>query len=467
MSLLTQDISSILTEPGSFRDSSGFIFTFEEEIYLAIAPSYFENFSLFTNSGLYKFLSLQKSIVKHSETEKFLPEEYSSYKIIKPEQIPFISYPYEWSFSQLKNAALLTLAIQKEALKHGMTLKDASAYNIQFIGASPIFIDTLSFEKYEDGKPWIAYRQFCQHFLAPLALMAFKSESLSKLSQIFLDGIPLELTSTLLTKRSYLNSGIASHIHIHSKIQQKITKQKKSGKKILLTKKQLLNIVEHLIDTVSSLRLKTNKSHWNKYALENAYAVKAKEAKSKIISNWLHSIKPKTIFDFGCNTGDYALLASKFSDSIIAMDSDHQCIESFYNLLANSQTKNILPLVVDMANPTPAIGWANEERKTISQRGKADTLLALAFIHHLRISNNVPFSLIAKYFSELTQNLIIEFIPKDDSRVKQMLADREDVFADYTQENFISAFEKYFLIKEHYSLPESGRMFFLMTKKIA
>ncbi|MEK6615508.1 MAG: SAM-dependent methyltransferase [Bacteroidota bacterium] len=452
--------------PASFHDPSGFIFTYENEIYRAIAPSYFENFSLLTKSELYKTLISKKLIVEHSEREFFLPGEYSTYKIIKPEKIPFISYPYEWCFSQLKDAALLTLIIQKEALKYGMLLKDASAYNIQFIGAKPIFIDTLSFEKYEEGKPWIAYRQFCQHFLSPLALMHYKSTELSKLSINFIDGIPLELASSLLPKRSYLNSGIASHVHIHAKIQEKITKQKKSERKIALSKKQLLNIVEHLIDTISSLKLKTNKSHWNKYASENTYSVKAKEAKSKIIFDWLLSVKPKTIFDVGCNTGDYTLQASKLCDYIVAIDSDHQCIESFYNSLSGANTKNILPLIVDLANPTPAIGWANEERKTISQRGKADVLLALAFIHHLRIRNNIPFHLIANYFSEITHHLIIEYIPKDDRMVKEMIAGREDIFADYTQGNFTSAFEKYFLIKKNHSLPDSGRMLFLMTKKI-
>src|ERR1051325_7628593 len=213
--------SGISIHPASFRDSSGFVFNSGNELYRAIAPSYFENFSLLNSSGLYQSLVSAGLMVSHTEEKNNLSDEFSSYKVIKPQRIPFISYPYEWCFSQLKDAALLTLNIQQQALQHGMILKDASAYNVQFIGPKAVFIDTLSFEKYENGSLWKAYGQFCRHFLAPLALMSYRSAELSKLLLNYTDGIPLELASGLLPRRAMLNSGITTHIFLHARIQKK------------------------------------------------------------------------------------------------------------------------------------------------------------------------------------------------------------------------------------------------------
>ncbi|MBI4929238.1 MAG: SAM-dependent methyltransferase [Bacteroidetes bacterium] len=466
MSVLSQDISSVEIEPGSFRDPSGFTFTFENEIYRAIAPSYFENFSLLINSGLYQSLSSKKFVVKHSEIENFLTKEYTAYKVIKPEQIPFISYPYEWCFSQLQDAALLTLKVQKEALKHGMTLKDASAYNVQFVGGKPIFIDTLSFEKYDEGKPWNAYRQFCQHFLAPLALMSYKSAELSKLLLNYIDGIPLELASSLLPSTSYLNSGIAAHIIFHSKIQKKYSRINTiKNKKTVLPKSKLLLMIQHMEDSIRTLKIKKVNSNWIKYEVENTYSEEVLHLKEQIVTSWLEKLKPETLWDLGCNIGKFSLIASKHCNYILSMDADHYCIENFYTALKNSATNNILPLVIDLSNPSPSIGWANAERRNIAQRGKADTVLALALTHHIRIGNNIPFSIIARYFSELTEELIIEFIPKDDAMVQQMISGRENIFNDYTNGNFIAAFGNYFSINETFALKNSGRILYSMTKK--
>ena len=460
-----QDILSFEIDPGSFKDPSGFAFQHNNHIYRAIAPSYFSNYDHLMGSGLYASLIGHKYMIGHTETNNFLSPTFADYKIIKPEQIPFITYPYEWCFSELKQAALLTLSVQKLALKHGMILKDATTFNIQFSGNRPVFIDTLSFEKYNEGVPWIAYHQFCQHFLSSLTLMAYKHEGLLKLSQIFLDGIPLELSSTLLTRRSYLNSGIASHLHIHSKIRQKTTKKKKTEKKIVVSKKQLLYIVEHLEQTIKGLKIKRKKSQWNKYPLENSYSKNAKEEKSKIISIWLKSIAPETIWDMGCNTGYYSLLASAFCEHLIAMDEDHLCIESLYHSLSNSKTTNILPLVIDLANPTPAIGWENQERKSLLQRGTPHLVMALALLHHLRITNNIPLDKIAKSFSKMGTWLIIEFIPKNDIQIQEMLMNRKDIFEDYSLNSFISVFESFFEIKESMLLPDSERVLFLMKRK--
>ncbi len=184
----------------SFRDPSGFVFFRDGQLLRQINRSYREHYDMFMSSGLYDGLQKQQAIVRHQEVEN--STDTQAYKTIAPQQISFISYPYEWCFGQLKDAALLTLEIQKTAMEHGMTLKDASAYNIQFDQGKPILIDTLSFEKYQEGSPWQAYRQFCQHFLAPLALMHYSNMHAGRLSAIWLDGIPLEIASSFFRFRS-------------------------------------------------------------------------------------------------------------------------------------------------------------------------------------------------------------------------------------------------------------------------
>ena len=209
----------------SFRDPSGFLFYKNNLIYRQVNISYKENYDHLMESGLYKILINKKLLIPHREVDASSLSDRKSYKTIKPELIPFISYPYEWSFSQLKNAALTAIKIQKYSLDFGMSLKDCSAYNIQFFNGKPIFIDTLSFEKFKPNKPWIAYRQFCQHFLAPLALMSCKDIRLNQLFKIYIDGIPLDLASSLLPIKTYFKFFLLTHIHLHAKSQKHFSKK--------------------------------------------------------------------------------------------------------------------------------------------------------------------------------------------------------------------------------------------------
>ena len=201
----------------SFRDPSGFVFWSKENIFRQVNQPYRQDYDFLMSSGLYDTLVEKELLISHQEVDQFPRDQLSFYKIIKPERIAFISYPYEWCFSQLKDASLLTLHIQKTALEFGMSLKDCSAYNVQFRYGKPVFIDTLSFERYKEGDPWKAYRQFCQHFLAPLALMSHIDLRLNQLSRVFVDGIPLDLTSNLLPFKTRFSLALFVHIHLHAK----------------------------------------------------------------------------------------------------------------------------------------------------------------------------------------------------------------------------------------------------------
>lgn len=456
--------------PASFRDPSGFVFSGDGNLYRAIAPAYFEDLALLQISKLYDHLVSKGMLIPYTPVNQpgLLPAEYSEYKIIQPEKIPFISYPYEWSFSQLKSAALLTLSVHLEALRHGMSLKDASVFNVQFRGAQPVFIDTLSFERYTEGSPWIAYGQFCRHFLAPLSLMAYRSPALSKITQTFLDGIPLDLASTLLPKRSYLNSAILSHLHVHSKFQNTGSAQNspatsKSG----ISKSKLITLLKHLKEGIEGIKLKTSKSTWIDYHEIDNYTGISKENKQRIIAEWIRKIKPYTVWDLGCNTGEFSFIAAQNAQSVISMDSDILCVDALYNKLSAKGLKNILPLFADLSNPSPALGWAGTERSTLPERGRPNLLMALALIHHLRIANNTPLAMIAKLFSDWSEWAIVEFIPKEDSQIQKMLSARKDIFDDMGRTGFEKAFGDYFEITESSPIPDSVRVLYLLKRKRA
>jgi len=418
------------------------------------------------SSGLYEKLLKENLIVSHEEADIRLALDNKAYKIIKPSKLDFISYPYEWSFSQLKDAALATLKIQKIALKHGMILKDSSAYNIQFSSGLPILIDTLSFEKYKENQPWSAYRQFCQHFLAPIALMSYKDIRLSQLLKIYIDGIPLDLASSLLPTKTKLSFSLLSHIHLHSKAQARYSKGKKDGKEVKVSLNGLIGIVDNLNSSIKKMSWKPRGTEWSDYYEETNYTEDSFQEKIRIVDNYLVGNKEiKTLWDLGANTGEFSRLASKKGINTIAFDIDPSAVEKNYLISKNDNDDNILPLICDLTNPSPDIGWNNTERKSLKNRGPVDCAMALALIHHLAISNNLPLSMIAGFFSEICNYLIIEFVPKDDSKVQFLLSSREDIFDNYDEASFEKEFSEFFDIKNKQKITGSQRTLYLMSKK--
>jgi len=448
----------------SFRDPSGFIFLSQNILYRQINFSYKNHYEHLINSGLLKLLTEKELLISHKEINLNQKFPLEAYKIIQPETIPFISYPYEWCFSQLKDAALTTLQIQKYALEFGMTLKDASAYNIQFKNGKPILIDTLSFEIYEEGKPWIAYRQFCQHFLASLALMAYRDVRLEKLLQTNIDGIPLDLASSLLPIRSFLSPSLFAHIHLQSKIQHNLENKTNQSKTYFLNKKGLLALIDNLTSLVSSLQWTLKNTEWANYYKETNYSLEAFDDKKKIIKNFLNNINPQQAWDIGGNTGIFSRIASTKGIKTICLDSDPVAVEKNYLEMKASQEKNIFPIILDIINPSPAIGWANKERNSLQERGPADTIFALALIHHLVITYNIPLLNIAKFFSEIGTSLIIEFIPKEDSQIQRMLKTSIKTFDNYNQKYFEEIFKKYFSIQIIKPIKDSKRILYYMEK---
>ena len=451
--------------PSSFRDPSGFLFCRDRLIYRQINTVYKTHYDRLIESGLYRALVDAELLIPHEEVPISGTQPDEAYKVIKPELVPFISYPYEWCFSQLKDAALLTLEIQKKSLDYGMSLKDCSAYNIQFRNGKPVFIDTLSFETYREGVPWIAYRQFCQHFLAPLALMSYKDVRLNQLFRVYIDGIPLDLASSLLPGRTRLAFGIFSHIHLHARSQKLF-----AGKPLSTTDRKmgrigLLGLIDSLEQAIRKLSWQPQGTEWIGYLDDTNYSTDAFRHKEELVSGFLDITDPKLAWDLGANTGFFSRVAAKKGVLTISFDVDPACVESNYHTCVNHHETNVLPLLLDLTNPSPGVGWQNEERASLLDRGPADAALALALIHHLAISNNLPLDSVASFFSRICGSLIIEFVPKSDSQVQRLLMTREDIFPDYTQEAFESAFRKYFVVRESAGIGDSARTLYLMERK--
>lgn len=445
----------------SFRDPSGFVYREGNEIFRTVAYSYCENYDYLISSGLYKKLVDKGYLVSHEEIEA--GDSENLYKVLKPVKIPFISYPYEWSFSQLKDAALLTLKIQFIALKHGMILKDASAYNVQFLNGKPIFIDTLSFEKYKDGQAWNGYKQFCQHFLAPLLLMSYKDLRFNQLLKTNIDGIPLDLVNSILPLSAKINPSIFFNVSLQSKLQKDCeSKDINYKKQSNISIRELILINKKLQDLISSLKFPLKDSEWGDYYTFTNYDEEAFECKKSIINLYLDKISPKYLWDFGANNGLFTRLAGSRGISSVAFDIDPIACEKNYNMIKKNGEKNLLPLLFDLTNPSPAIGWANKERTDVSERQKPDVIMGLAIIHHIAISNNVPLLKIAEYFSSLSDYLILEFVPKEDSQVKKLLASRDDIFPDYNVDGFEKYFSQYYKIIEKHNVVNSSRILYLL-----
>jgi len=417
-------------------------------------------------SGLYEELTGDGLLISHRELKKSrFSDSDGCYRFIEPELITFISYPYEWCFSQLQDAALATLAVQKKALEYGMSLKDASFFNIQFRKAKPVFIDTLSFEKLQEDKPWIAYGQFCRHFLIPLLLASYGNPKILSMLKDNLDGVPPDMAATLLPPSVVFNKTYLLHVALQFVGKWASRKGLINERTITISTKQVIHVVDDLIEAVQRLKLKHTVSTWNNYYNLTHYTKVAFEEKQRTVSHWVRSVNPSIIWDIGANDGRFSTSIDLKSALFICMDSDPLAVENCYLTSKANSTTNILPLVVDIANPTPGIGWNNNERLSLLQRSPADVVMMLALIHHLIIGQNIPLIFIIKFLHSICKYVIIEFIPKEDPKVQELLQLRHDIYSDYTKEYFEFITTKSFEILKETSLTGSKRILYFLKAK--
>jgi ribosomal protein L11 methylase PrmA len=459
------------TLPSSFRDPSGFLFRRDGVLYRQVDRSFADHYDFLISSGLYRSLADDGLLIAHEEVDQSAAASPSAHRVLRPEVVEFISYPYEWCFGELKDAALATLEIQRRAMEHGMSLRDASAYNIQFHRGRPTLIDTLSFERLREGEPWVAYRQFCQHFLAPLALMSHRDVRLGTLSRIHLDGVPLDLASELLPRRAKLRGSLLLHLALHAKSQIRhatdgSSEVEKARPARPFTLKAFQGVISSLEGGVRNLSWEPGRSAWSQYYGEaESYSDEALEHKKSLITDFVASAAPATLWDLGSNTGMFSRIAASRGIRTVSFDADPASVEVNYRQVRAEGEQHLLPLVLDVTNPSPAIGWQNRERMSLVERGPADMALALALVHHLAIGNNVPLQRVADWLVELCTWVAVEFVPKSDPKVRTLLATREDIFPGYTQDGFEQAFGQRFEIMRHEPIRDSERTLYLMRRR--
>lgn len=452
---------AIVLHPSSYRDPAGFLFYNDGGLYRQVNKIFAGDFLQFTNGGLYQQLVQNHLLIPHQVINQNFTGSNNWHQTVKPEIIPFISFPYEWSFDMLKDAALLTLQLAQEAMNFGMMLKDASAYNIQLHKGKMIFIDSLSFEAWNETKPWIAYRQFCQQFLAPLALMHYHKTALQNLLLAYPEGLPVEVAAKLLPWKSKLHLHTYLHLHLHGKMANK--KNNNEDGKQHFSANKMKNLLQSLTQAVQSYHLSATSGVWSGYYNEALQRDDYVAQKKEIIAEWLSQLQIKTAIDIGANEGNFSLLLAEKNIDVIAADFDHYSINRLYTQVKTDGITNIHPLVMDFTLPSPAIGVNNQERESFLNRTRFDLVLALAVVHHLAIGKNVSFENIAALFSKLGRRLIVEFIPKADEKNVLMLRQKKDLYEWYSLENFMTAFEKYFTITTRQKVGGTERTLFLMV----
>jgi ribosomal protein L11 methylase PrmA len=453
---------------GSFRDPSAFVFWQDGEPYRQIQPVFATEWAAFEASPLKRRLVDQRRLIRYQPVGLDLAATPGAHAVIRPERIEFLSYPYEWTFGELRESALLTLDIQLEAMRDGWTLKDASAYNIQFHEARPIHIDSSSFEPLEEGAPWIAYRQFCEHFLAPLALAARRDVRLADLLRLRPDGIPLDLASRLLPWRTRLDFGLLSHVHLHARAQIRYAANENDGRaarRARLPRARLEGLIRNLRSAVAGLDWRAGGTEWADYAEHTSYSERATADKDRLVDAFVRELPGPRVWDLGANTGRFSRIAADAGKRVIALDIDPAASERHFRSVREAGRTDILPLVADIANPSPALGWAGRERRSLLERADADAILALALIHHLALTRNVPLPMVLDLFADLAPSAIVEFAPKEDPMVRRLLATRRDVFADYDLDGFRAAAATRFEILREAPIEDSLRVLFLLRRR--
>jgi hypothetical protein len=450
----------------SFRDPSGYVFIEDGILKRSINPVYFKQYQALKEQGVFKTLFKNELLISHQEHS--VSDECI---IITPEEIPFITNPYEWSFLQYKQAALLTLKIHKYALSKGFILKDASAYNVTFNKGKPIFIDTLSFDFYQEDTPWRAYKQFIMHFLGPLVLAKYHGTDIFRMMQTHIDGLPVQLISSLLPFKTKFNSTIFTNIHLLAKMERKHSEDYDAKTKIAkLSKKAHQNIIDSLYDFIKKLSLNQT-TEWGDYYNKTNYDPQAFEAKKELIKQWVLPIKPKKLIDVGGNDGTFARTLAKEIPHVIVTDIDSNAVDYNQEQIAKNNEQNMLAFVSDVLQPSPGIGFNNTERTSLIERLKVyspDVTLALALIHHITLSGNVPFEKTANFFASFSKQLVIEFPTREDSWVTSLLVRKREFinhFDFYNIANFEAAFKKEFNLLKKEPIKGTQRVLFLFSKK--
>jgi hypothetical protein len=387
--------------------------------------------------------------------------------VLRHERIPFVSYPYEWTFGMLREAALLQLDLELEALAAGLTLKDATPYNVQFRGSRPAFIDVGSFERLREGEPWAGYRQFCMLYLYPLLLQAHRGVDFQPLLRGSLEGIAPAQAARMFSLRDRLRRGVFAHVALHARLEARSARReggevKEELRKANFKTEMVEANVRRMRKLVERLRWKAGDTAWTGYREQNTYTDEDAARKTAFVREAL-ARGPRLVWDAGCNDGAYSRIAAEHAGSVVAFDLDHATVEALYRSLRSEGERRILPLVADLADPSPGLGWRGLERRPLEARGTPDAVLALALVHHVSITANVPLAEFLDWLHSLGASAVVVELPKrEDPMVRKLLSGkREGSNADYEIGNFERLLAERFSVERREELPSGARVLYL------
>jgi SAM-dependent methyltransferase len=464
-------------DAGSFRDPENRVYRHGDRILRGLSAQAGDIYRKVAAEPFYAGFVERRMVVPTAELDADQDQGAAFVKadgwpvVLEHEAIPFISYPYEWSFSMLRDAALLQLDLIEDSIENGWTLKDASPYNIQWVGAQPTFIDIGSFEPRIDGEPWIGYRQFCSMFLIPLMLKAHLGIDYAPLLRSKLDGIPPLEAAKYFHGLSRFKAGAVSHVWLPAKVERSIAtrerdrtpaRQRRGGNHSIA---MVLGLIQGLKRTVRRLKWNVQHTDWSQYATSHSYQDEDFAAKVEFVSRHAAAHHRGSVWDIGCNTGTFSKLVAPHADFVLAVDGDHDSIEQLYAAEKAAGGTRILPMVMDLANVSPNQGWHGRERMALDNRRKPDLVLCLALIHHMRVSANVPIPLFLDWLASLGSSVIIEFVDREDEMFKKILANKTVDYADYTLANFVAEAEARFVIKDRQVLKSGHREIFLLEPR--
>ena len=445
-------------EPASFRDPDSRVFySAGGEVLRELSPQ---------GAADWEALAATRFFRHGVEAGRIVATEPISPTRLRHERVPFVSYPYEWPFEMLRDGALLQLELVDGALAEGLVTKDASPYNVQWRGASPVFVDVGSFERLREGEPWAGYRQFCMLFLYPLLLQAYKGLAYQPLLRGSLEGITAAQCRSLMSLRDVLRRGVFAHVVLHARLEARYGDRRRNvGVELRRAgfRADLIRAnVRRLRRLVHSLARRRGPSHWSSYRETSPYSAADEQLKERFVLESAGRRRWSLVWDLGCNDGRYSRAVAPEADLVVAIDEDEQVVGELYTALRREGRRSILPLTVDLADASPALGWRGLERRPLAERGRPELTLCLALVHHLAIGRNIPVMELVDWLRELDTTLVIEFADRDDPMVQQLLAaKRPETHADYGRVHFERCLAEAFAIERSTQLPSGTRVLYL------
>jgi SAM-dependent methyltransferase len=432
-------------ESGSFRDRSARVFTGRDGgVYRALTQAALADWEALSSTKLFRHFIENGGIVRTEragDEAALLADVGAPWQaVLRHARIPFISYPYEWSFSMLKDASLLQLDLLIAALDEKLILKDGTPYNVQWDGARPVFIDIGSIARVKQGEPWAGYRQFCRQCLYPLLLQAYKDVPFQPWLRGSLEGIPADACASVMSARDLLRPGVLAHVYLQAQAEARAATATRNVKAELRQAGFNVDLIKanarRLRSLVERLTWKRQQSVWSEYADQNTYAPQEAEQKIAFVRDVTTRRERRLVWDLGSNTGRFARLAAEHAQYVVAVDADELSVERLYLGLKSDGVRNVLPLVGNLADPSPGLGWRGRERLPLPDRGRPDLVFSLALIHHVVLGANVPLEEFVDWLAALGAELVIEFVGRADPMVEALLRHKEDLFTDYDQDYF-------------------------------